>query len=912
MRETLNRDNSGIQNSIIGIIILIIVSLIAVGFYFFTNETNTPETKPSFEVQNLTISESRIEMGQTAIAEVEVGNTGGETGTYTIKLKLDGEIYDSKEIEIDAKSSKIVDFPLELQSIGTHTVSIADFSEELEVVAPAKFVITDLKIEPKEVEPGESVKVSVDLKNVGGIEGSREVQFYVDNSIENTKSVTLPSGENTKVSVKIKKNENNTYNVRVDNLTGTFRVVSPIALTVSELKVTPKEIAPGDNVIVSAVVKNPGDVKVEQTLEFRVENEVVKEVYLSLDSGDTEEVTLSIQENEKKDYTIRLGSKSEEFSVVSVVNRKILYNDSISPPEDAFILTWSGADWGGPEAEFDNNFGEIDVPEGETCFRVSSGGNWADSVNYAGFGIFFGTADNEGNVQEKSTLDLSAYEYLRLWIKSPKSLTVEIETLGGDKPEVMLKNCGWSKEKPDKWQKILIPKEKFGLSNYSEIYGGLLITHVGGEMDFYVDNVAWVNLTGGNMPPSAGFAFSPESPSASDTIQFNNESSDPEGNIESYTWNFGDGTTSNEEDPTHSYSENGIYTVELRVTDDAGSSDTHSQKIVVGNQTPVAKFDYSPRTPGAGENIQFTEASSDYENRIESFSWNFGDGTSSDERNPIHSYSENGIYSVKLTVKDNYGAEDTYKWDVPVGVYLENANWQVAWLEEFEENRINRSAWSFDVGGWGWGNKELEYHADRRKNARIENNKLIIEAHEENYKNRNYTSARIKTQGNRYWTHGKIEARIKLPYGQGIWPAFWMLGESFADVGWPACGEIDVMEMVGGGEGRDDTVYGTIHYQTADGIYNHVGDSTSLSSGIFADAYHVFGIEWTAEKIIWYLDGEQYFSTSISAEDMSEFHEDFFIILNVAVGGNWPGAPNEETEFPQRMYVDWVRVSKPQ
>jgi beta-glucanase (GH16 family) len=236
--------------------------------------------------------------------------------------------------------------------------------------------------------------------------------------------------------------------------------------------------------------------------------------------------------------------------------------------------------------------------------------------------------------------------------------------------------------------------------------------------------------------------------------------------------------------------------------------------------------------------------------------------------------------------------------------------YELVWSDEFNYTGLPDSTnWTHEVGGSGWGNNELQYYTEKRtENARVEDGKLIIEAREESYQGSDYTSARLITypSGN-YWQYGKIEARMKLPYGQGIWPAFWMLGRNFFEgTGWPACGEIDIMEMIGGGEGRDDKVHGTIHWDNNG--HAQYGGSKQLSEGIFADAFHVFSIEWDDTEIRWFLDGVQYHIVDITPSHMTELHQQFFLILNIAVGGNWPGNPNASTVFPQTMEIDYIRV----
>jgi beta-glucanase (GH16 family) len=235
----------------------------------------------------------------------------------------------------------------------------------------------------------------------------------------------------------------------------------------------------------------------------------------------------------------------------------------------------------------------------------------------------------------------------------------------------------------------------------------------------------------------------------------------------------------------------------------------------------------------------------------------------------------------------------------------------LVWSDEFNGTSIDSSAWTFETGTGmnGWGNGELQFYTSRPENARIETGSLVIEARKENYRGASYTSARLKTQGKKQFKYGKIEARIKLPKGQGMWPAFWMLGSSIGSgTRWPDCGEVDIMEMIGGGYLRDDTMYGTIHYSQADGSHMNKGNSNTLSSGIFADDYHIVSIVWDPNYIYYFLDGVQYHAATISEPEKSEFQQPFFLLLNLAVGGIWPGNPDKYTTVPQKYYVDYVRV----
>ncbi|WIB25979.1 glycoside hydrolase family 16 protein [Curtobacterium sp. MCSS17_015] len=217
----------------------------------------------------------------------------------------------------------------------------------------------------------------------------------------------------------------------------------------------------------------------------------------------------------------------------------------------------------------------------------------------------------------------------------------------------------------------------------------------------------------------------------------------------------------------------------------------------------------------------------------------------------------------------------------------------------------NPGIWRYDLGGGGWGNGELEVYTDSRRNSALDGNgNLVITARRE--ADGSYTSARLTSQGTYSVQYGRVEARIRIPRGQGIWPAFWMLGADLPQVGWPACGEIDVMENIGREPG---TVHGTVHgpgYSGAEGI----GGGATLPQGAFADDFHVYAVDWRPGSISWSVDGATYrtITPTDTNGDPWVFDKPFFVILNVAVGGGWPGSPDATTRFPQQMLVDWIRV----
>ena len=230
----------------------------------------------------------------------------------------------------------------------------------------------------------------------------------------------------------------------------------------------------------------------------------------------------------------------------------------------------------------------------------------------------------------------------------------------------------------------------------------------------------------------------------------------------------------------------------------------------------------------------------------------------------------------------------------------------LAWSDEFTANYINSNNWSYDTGGSGWGNNELEYYTNSNKNAYTTGGYLVIEARKETMGTNNYTSARMISKDKQTFTYGRIDFRAKLPKGQGVWPALWMLGNNIGTTPWPACGEIDIMELLGH---EPQKTYGTIHWGAAGGASTHIGGNYSLPSLTFNDKFHLFSLKWEADKMTFLIDDVVYFTANKSQVNGNyPFDKPFFFIMNLAVGGNWPGNPDAATVFPQRMIVDYVRV----
>lgn len=230
--------------------------------------------------------------------------------------------------------------------------------------------------------------------------------------------------------------------------------------------------------------------------------------------------------------------------------------------------------------------------------------------------------------------------------------------------------------------------------------------------------------------------------------------------------------------------------------------------------------------------------------------------------------------------------------------------------DEFDNDGAPNSAiWGYDIGTGtnGWGNNELQYYTDRPENVTVQNGYLLITARKESYKGSSYTSARLLTKGKFEQTYGRFEARMRLPWGQGMWPAFWMLGADIDTNPWPGAGEIDIMEF----RGQDPTiVLGTVHGPGYSGG-NAITKSYELKNDRFDTGFHVFGIEWAPDYVNFYVDDVLY--NQITPADVPGdwvFNKPFYILINLAVGGSFVGSPDSETVFPQTMLVDYVRVYK--
>jgi len=292
------------------------------------------------------------------------------------------------------------------------------------------------------------------------------------------------------------------------------------------------------------------------------------------------------------------------------------------------------------------------------------------------------------------------------------------------------------------------------------------------------------------------------------------------------------------------------------------------------------------------------------------------------EGKATHQFGESGTFTIKIRAHATQSAyieksenvtilfaSDTLSTIPTKGFSTPNsyANYNLVWADEFNGTSLNTSDWNYETGtgNSGWGNNELQYYMS--DNTLVKDGVLTITAKRQSVFASDYTSSRLTTQGKKSFQFGRIDIRAALPKGQGLWPAIWMLGNDISSVGWPKCGEIDIMELIGGSGSRDRTVHGTVHWDD-NGTKKDNGRPNSLLSGDFSQEWHVFSLIWDENEIKWLRDDIQYHSINISSAAMSEFRQKFFFIFNVAVGGNWPGSPDASTKFPQRMHVDYISV----
>jgi beta-glucanase (GH16 family) len=342
----------------------------------------------------------------------------------------------------------------------------------------------------------------------------------------------------------------------------------------------------------------------------------------------------------------------------------------------------------------------------------------------------------------------------------------------------------------------------------------------------------------------------------------------------------------------------------------AAAADFYVDNIHFSSQAPAAPPTVSITAPApnatfvAPASITITADAADAEGISKVEFYNGADKLGEDATAPYAFAWANapaGTHSLTAKAFDNGGASAS---SPAVTITVNGApadGYTLVWADEFT-NGISAD-WVFETGRGdnGWGNNELQYY--RPENASVQNGELVITAKKEPFGGAEYTSARMKTQGRKSFQYGRIEAKIAMPSAQGLWPAFWMLGSSITTEGWPSCGEIDIMEHIN----TEPKVHGTIHWSSDNGAYANYGGSTPVANVTTA---HVYSVEWDASAIRWFMDGVKFHEASIlnGVNGTHEFHEDFFLLLNLAVGGNWPGFNVDNSAFPASMYVDYVRV----
>lgn len=338
-------------------------------------------------------------------------------------------------------------------------------------------------------------------------------------------------------------------------------------------------------------------------------------------------------------------------------------------------------------------------------------------------------------------------------------------------------------------------------------------------------------------------------------------------------------------------------------------SGTHEANAVVkfagvaGTATVISDFEILTEgklvfAPGETKKIvQFKIVGNEAREPIEAFEIKF--------YNPLNAVLKPDV--AKITILDD--DDNAAGLVIPSGGYTTPTSYpgySLIWADEFNGDTLNLNFWNFETGAGGWGNNELQYY--RQDNTSIVDGHLVITAKKQKFGGSDYTSSRLTTKGKKTFKFGRIDIRAALPEGQGIWPALWMLGTNIDAVSWPACGEIDIMELTGDLPSR---VLSTVHYGANVSQHQFISQSKYLSGNAnFQDEFHVFSINWVADKIEFLVDDVVFHTITPASLNGAAypFNKPFFFIFNVAVGGTLPGSPNDSTPFPQHMIVDYVRV----
>ncbi|WP_319479763.1 family 16 glycosylhydrolase [uncultured Draconibacterium sp.] len=389
-------------------------------------------------------------------------------------------------------------------------------------------------------------------------------------------------------------------------------------------------------------------------------------------------------------------------------------------------------------------------------------------------------------------------------------------------------------------------------------------------------------------------------------VRFTNET---EGEYWRMEWDFGNGITettiSKTEEITTYYPEAGDYEVTLQVTNTDDEVKSVSKVVKIAHTDFAVDFSTNINT----QNPNYVHLQNTSIGDFDSFKWKFRNKIIEDENTTQAYFPYAGTYAVELVgTKD--GETFTSKQNISIAANDSEyfSKLELVWEDNFDGNAVNTDNWTFETGSGGWGNNELQNYT-AGNNATVQDGILTITAEKvnDNKVPGSYTSTRIITSGKQEFTYGRMEIRAKLPSGTGIWPAIWMLGANIGSAGWPACGEIDIMEYVGY---QPNTVHATVHTSAGSG---GDGSGSSKTLNTAEEEFHVYGVFWTEKEMVFYTDSPENvthrYAPSNKTSDNWPFDKPQFFILNVAVGGNWGGAQGiDNSIFPQSMEVDYVRV----
>jgi len=384
---------------------------------------------------------------------------------------------------------------------------------------------------------------------------------------------------------------------------------------------------------------------------------------------------------------------------------------------------------------------------------------------------------------------------------------------------------------------------------------------------------------------------------------------DSEGEYYSLLWDFGVGEPilSTDKKATFDiyYPLAGEYDVSMQVNNYSGSQKTTAKTVLIENDDLDVSFSaqIDPARPNYVNLVNTTIG--DYD----SFRWLYRDKVVDNEKEHVAYFPFGGNYQIELQVTSG---NETVSANQSIAIADDDPDYEgqlkLVWSDEFDGSSVNTEHWIFETGASGWGNNELQNYT-AGENAEVKGGNLVITTRkiDDQMQPGSYTSTRIITRGKREFTYGQMEIRAKLPSGTGIWPAIWMLGSNFTSVGWPECGEIDIMEYVGY---QPNTIHATVHTPSG---YGATGDGSSKTLETCEEEFHVYGLLWTEEELVFYTDSLEnvthVYAPINKTKENWPFDQPHFFILNTAVGGNWGGSQGiDNSIFPQTMEIDYVRV----